>query len=464
MDNFPPDRQIKSIPYPRVSLLTEDKLFDPSSGLPSISCLTKHLQEEGRLDEKCALRLVELARQILEREPNTLAIQRPLTIVGDIHGQFYDLLTVLAAGGDPAKTRYLFLGDYVDRGQFECECIFLLFALKINYPQNVNLLRGNHETRQMTKAFQFKLECKTKYGSLAFYDACMHAFDALPLCALVDSRFLCMHGGLSPDIRTLSDIASLDRFKETSYSGPLCDLLWCDPSEDFDDINDEQPDFKPNNVRGCAHFFSYYACRDFLLRNNLLCIIRGHEVQKNGVRFFRKSSRTKFPVLISLFSAPNYCDTYNNVAAILKIDSNQQISVVHIEAHSHPFVLPNFENGFQFGERFILYYATHLLLSIFNIYSPEELASEDGRQDKTAIELLNKKRLIETMDHAYSDLKKINNIALNLRGLTPSYNSYKELLARPDVQALINEAEKGLISNFDQAIQLDQIFERRPTN
>ncbi|CAF4119211.1 unnamed protein product, partial [Rotaria sp. Silwood2] len=320
----------------------------------------------------------------------------------------------------------------------------------------------NHETRQMTKAFQFKLECEKKYSSKTLYKACMHAFDTLPLCALVDSRFLCMHGGLSPDIRILSDIENLDRFIETPHSGPLCDLLWSDPSEDFDDINDQQPAFKPNKARGCAYYFSYYACRDFLLRNNLLSIIRGHEVQKNGVRFFRKSSRTKFPVLISLFSAPNYCDTYDNTAAILKIDTHQQLSVVNIDAHSHPFVLPNFENGFQFGERFVFYYVTHLLLSIFNMYSPEELAAEDGREDKTGMELLNKKRLIEMMDKSYGDLKKSNKITLNLRGLTPSYKAYKELLSRPDIQALIKEAEKGRIKSYNQAIQLDQIFERRP--
>ncbi|CAF4701083.1 unnamed protein product [Rotaria sp. Silwood1] len=142
MNNPPPDRQINSVPYPRTSLLTENELFDSSSGLPSISRLKNHLQNEGRLDEGCALRLVELARQNFEREPNILIVPRPVTIVADIHGQFYDLLTILTAGGDPAKTRYLFLGDYVDRGQFECECVFLLFALKIKYPQNINLLRG----------------------------------------------------------------------------------------------------------------------------------------------------------------------------------------------------------------------------------------------------------------------------------------------------------------------------------
>lgn len=96
------------------------------------------------------------------------------------------------------------------------------------------------------------------------------------------------------------------------------------------------------------------------------------------------------------------------------------------------------------------------------MYTPEELAEEDGRQDKTGIELLNKKRLIETMEKAYTDLKKTNNIVLNLRGLTPSYQAYKELLGKPAIQELINQAEKGQINTFDAAVQLDQIFERRP--
>lgn len=142
MSSPPADRQITSVPYPRANLLKEDELFDSSTGLPSVNLLKKHLEEEGLLDERCALRLVERARDIFTREPNIVSIQRPVTIVGDIHGQFYDLLTVLSAGGDPAQTRYLFLGDYVDRGQFECECIFLLFALKINYPETITLLRG----------------------------------------------------------------------------------------------------------------------------------------------------------------------------------------------------------------------------------------------------------------------------------------------------------------------------------
>lgn len=142
MSNLPADRPITSIPYPQSNLLTEEELFNSATNLPSISRLRKHLEEEGRLDEKCALRLVESARDIFKHESNLIEVQRPVTIVGDIHGQFYDLLTILTAGGEPSSTRYLFLGDYVDRGQFQSECLFLLFALKIKYPKNIFLIRG----------------------------------------------------------------------------------------------------------------------------------------------------------------------------------------------------------------------------------------------------------------------------------------------------------------------------------
>ena len=142
MSTAPPDRQLSTIPYPETRRWTEEDLFHSSTGLPSITGLTKHLRNQGRLDEQCALRLVEMAREIFRSEPNIVEVDVPTTVVGDIHGQFYDLLTILSKGGDPEHTRYVFLGDYVDRGQFGCECIFLLFALKIKYPKNVFLLRG----------------------------------------------------------------------------------------------------------------------------------------------------------------------------------------------------------------------------------------------------------------------------------------------------------------------------------
>lgn len=121
---------------------------------------------------------------------------------------------------------------------------------------------------------------KIKYSERV-YDACMDAFDCLPLAALMNQQFLCVHGGLSPEIQDLDDIRRLDRYKEPPAYGPMCDLLWSDPLEDFG--NEKNTDFYSHNtVRGCSYFYSYRACCDFLQNNNLLSIIRAHEAQDAG--------------------------------------------------------------------------------------------------------------------------------------------------------------------------------------
>jgi len=301
-------------------------------------------QEKLQLGE--AIQLIDLAREVLVKEKNVLSIKAPVTVIGDVHGQFYDLLHILDLGGPPgAKTQYLFLGDYVDRGAFSCEVILYLLALKVAHPNRVFLLRGNHECQNVCAHFGFKEECATKYG-LPVYYRFLVCFQTLPLAAKLEfslGTFFCCHGGLSPDIMTVEDIDGLDRFREPDLEkDPLLDILWSDPTSDInlpemDAVELEEflaIEFKPNGVRSCSYFYGFAAVQTFLDTNGFLAMIRAHEVQEHGQyghfdadiisskipNFFENDHpRIRMPAVLTVFSAPNYCDRYGNKGAMLSI-------------------------------------------------------------------------------------------------------------------------------------------------
>jgi serine/threonine-protein phosphatase 4 catalytic subunit len=168
--------------------------------------MIEQLRQVQKLLEADVKALCGKAKEVLAEEGNILNVSGPITICGDIHGQIYDLLELFKIGGDPPYSNYLFLGDFVDRGRHSIETFLLLLALKVRYPSRVALIRGNHESRQITQIYGFYEECLRKYGSLNVWRHCIEVFDMLSLSALVDGSIFCVHGGLSPDVRQLDDV------------------------------------------------------------------------------------------------------------------------------------------------------------------------------------------------------------------------------------------------------------------
>jgi len=251
--------------------------------------------------------LCDRVRTILMEESNIQPISSPVTICGDIHGQFWDLLELLRKGGSVPETSYIFMGDFVDRGHYSLETVSLLLALKARYPDKISLLRGNHESRQITQVYGFYEECQQKYGSASVWKACCNVFDYLNLAAIIDGDVLCVHGGLSPDIRTLDQIRVLSRAQEIPHEGAFCDLMWSDP----DDI--ENWGVSP---RGAGWLFGGSVTREFNHVNSLSLIARAHQLVQEGYKYMFDEA------LATVWSAPNYCYRCGNMAAILTVREN----------------------------------------------------------------------------------------------------------------------------------------------
>ncbi|XP_072341640.1 serine/threonine-protein phosphatase 2B catalytic subunit gamma isoform-like isoform X1 [Scyliorhinus torazame] len=461
------ERVVKAVPIPPARRLAMQDVY--SEGKPKLEALRAHFIKEGRLEEDVAIKIIEDGAAIFRKERTLIEVEAPVTVCGDIHGQFFDLMKLFEVGGSPSSTQYLFLGDYVDRGYFSIECVLMLWVLKIHHASTMFLLRGNHECRHLTEYFTFKQECRIKYSD-HLYNVCMAAFDCLPLAAIVNRQFLCLHGGLSPDVHTLDDIRRLDRFKEPPAFGPMCDLLWSDPTEDYG--NEKTADhFSHNTVRGCSYFFSYAAVCRFLQHNNLLSVIRAHEAQDSGYRMYRKNQATGFPSLITIFSAPNYLDVYNNKAAILKYENNV-MNIRQFNCSPHPYWLPNFMDVFSWSLPFVGEKVTDMLVSILNICSDDELLDDDDASQRDRKEVIkNKIRAIGKMARVFTVLREEHENVLALKGLTPTGNlplgalaGGKTALEKAMTDASVSTSGKASLQkiSFEQARGLDRINERMP--
>lgn len=271
-----------------------------------LDAILEQLHSNQLLSEQVIQQLCAKLKELLIREPNVVQVQSPVTVVGDMHGQFYDLLEVFKIGGRCPDTNYLFLGDYVDRGYHSVETITLLIVLKLKYPHRINLTRGNHETRQISTNYGFFTECLTKYGSQSrVWHLFTDLFDFFILGAIIDNSIFCIHGGLSPHIQTLDSLMILDRFKEIPHVGPMADLVWSDP--DMDLLN-----FQISS-RGAGYLFGLNIVNKFLSTNGFTKILRSHQLCNEGYQVFWNGK------VNTIWSAPNYCYRCGNKASIMEV-------------------------------------------------------------------------------------------------------------------------------------------------
>ncbi|KAG2777493.1 hypothetical protein JG687_00006392 [Phytophthora cactorum] len=315
-------------------------------------------EQQTPLTVKDALGVIHEGQFLMNLEPNVVAVpQRASTYVfGDIHGQFYDLIQLMDAVGvaDLAErdVQLVFLGDYVDRGAFSCEVMLYLLLLKIRFSDKVVLLRGNHECESISSFYGFRNECRVKYGISVYYHF-LSCFQLMPVAAMLSTsrgKIMCLHGGLSPELNTIEDIQAMDRRREIPTTGLLCDLLWSDPktphSREMGTDVDTQPVWEPNQARGCSYYFNAAALFEFLTSNKLLSMLRAHEYEDEGFTFHFNSEECRkldtrddksMPPLITVFSAPNYCDSYGNTAAYL-LFRNEPFSweIQQINSAGHP--------------------------------------------------------------------------------------------------------------------------------
>lgn len=264
--------------------------------------------------------LCHKVKKILSTEDNLIKINhrknsKPIYIYGDIHGQFSDLVRFIELTGMPPKVKLLFLGDYVDRGDNSIEVIMLLFCLKIKYPNDVYLIRGNHECSNLNNLYGFQEECVERYGKIhgneiwKLINDCLHM---LSLSILINNEILCVHGGISPKLHNLEDINKLKKGINIPDDGVFCDLTWSDPKKHKNDWE--------HNDRGVSFTFNENALDNFMNKHNLKLICRAHQVVDNGYKFFNNNK------LVTIFSAPNYCGDVGNNGAVMLINKNFECS------------------------------------------------------------------------------------------------------------------------------------------
>uniref|UniRef100_A0A7E4VIY3 Serine/threonine-protein phosphatase n=1 Tax=Panagrellus redivivus TaxID=6233 RepID=A0A7E4VIY3_PANRE len=277
--------------------------------------------------------LLQKAERHFEKECSMLEVPVPVTVYGDIHGQYSDLHRWFNLNGWPHQTRSVFLGDFVDRGSHGVEVVALLSCLKLIYPDRIFIVRGNHEEESLNRAYSFYEEVLCRFSGssgkdgIAMYNHFKNLFMQLPLAVLIGGRVLGMHGGLSPKMESLQAIRDIKRPIDDFEVGSLeCDLVWSDPDTGADTGFRPNFDREPNN--GIGQLFAADTVKQTCDKLNIDLIIRGHQAPLHGYALFADGR------LLTLFSAPGYKGTALNdvnMGACLEFDRDMRITIKQIK-------------------------------------------------------------------------------------------------------------------------------------
>ncbi|KAI6204407.1 Serine/threonine-protein phosphatase [Aphelenchoides besseyi] len=289
-----------------------DELICKLLNVGSPGCSLTKTVKEAELMQLC-----QLAREVFLAQGSLIELEAPVRICGDTHGQYSDLLRLFDRGGFPPAVNYLFLGDYVDRGRQNLETIGLLFCYKVKYPENFFLLRGNHECSAINRVYGFFEECNRRYQSVRLWQAFQDAFNTMPFTGLVGGKILCMHGGLSPQLKNLDQLRSISRPIDPPNPSLHIDLLWSDP--------DQYTKGWQSNTRGVSYVFGPDLDLDL--------IARAHQVVQDGYEFFANRK------LVTIFSAPHYCGQFDNAAAMMMVDETLTCSFAIFRPTAKPIRL-----------------------------------------------------------------------------------------------------------------------------
>ncbi|CAI4210355.1 unnamed protein product [Parascedosporium putredinis] len=297
-----------------------------------IDDMTERFKTGKKIHKKYVYQIVLAVKNLVYDEPTMVEMKIPddvkLTVCGDTHGQYFDLMELFRRNGKPSdKHYYLFNGDFVDRGSWSTEIALLLYANKWLRPKQFFLNRGNHETDDMNRVYGFEGECKAKYNERVF-KLFSESFSALPLATLIGSKYLVLHGGLfSDDSVTLDDIRKLNRHnqRQPGQSGLMMEMLWTDPQD--------EPGRGPSK-RGVGLQFGPDITERFCIKNGLEAVIRSHEVRMDGYEVQHNGR------CITVFSAPKYCDATENRGAYINIGPDYKLQFEQFDAVPHPDIKP----------------------------------------------------------------------------------------------------------------------------